>query len=83
MVKEAGLAARLIYDDYERRSGLIRILPPETTPEAAASGAAEELGDLRDGAWSLDAVLPKWRKAGVSELVGSSRPLDLSAASGD
>ena len=26
-VKEPGLAARLVYDDYERRSGLIRILP--------------------------------------------------------
>src|SRR5947208_14364092 len=34
------------------------------------------------GAWSLDAVLPKWRKAGVSEPVGSPRLLDLSAASG-
>ena len=55
-VKQEGLLDHLIYDDYERRSGLIRILPPETTPEAAASGAAEELGDLRDGAWSLDAA---------------------------
>ena len=33
------------------------------------------------GKWSLDAVLlRKWRKGGVSELVQSGRPLDLSAA---
>jgi len=32
------------------------------------------------GEWSLDAVLPKRRKAGVSELVSSSRPLDLAGA---
>jgi uncharacterized membrane protein YphA (DoxX/SURF4 family) len=31
------------------------------------------------GEWSLDAVLHKGRKAGVSELVPSGRPLDLAA----
>ncbi|HEY2888944.1 MAG TPA: alpha-amylase/4-alpha-glucanotransferase domain-containing protein, partial [Candidatus Limnocylindrales bacterium] len=54
-VKQEGLLDHLTYDAYERRSGLIRVLPPDTTPEAAASGSAEELGDLRDGAWSLEA----------------------------
>jgi len=32
------------------------------------------------GEWSLDAVLPKKRKVGVSELVPSGRPLDLAGA---
>src|SRR5215475_8565922 len=31
------------------------------------------------GKWSLDAMLPKWRKV-VSELVSSRRPLDLAGA---
>ena len=31
-VKEPGLAARLVYDDYERRSALIRILLPAVRP---------------------------------------------------
>ncbi len=52
-VKQAGLLAHLTYDAYERRSGLVRILPPDATPADAASGAAAELGDLRDGAWSI------------------------------
>jgi uncharacterized membrane protein YphA (DoxX/SURF4 family) len=34
------------------------------------------------GAWSLDEVLRKWRKAGVSELVAAGRPLDWSTATG-
>jgi hypothetical protein len=34
------------------------------------------------GKWSLDAVLlRKWRKGGVSQLVRSGKPLDLSLAS--
>ena len=32
------------------------------------------------GQWSLDAVLPKKRKVGVSKLVSSGRPLDLARA---
>ena len=45
-VKEAGLAARLIYDDYERRSGLVRILPADATAESWGAGGCGELGDL-------------------------------------
>jgi hypothetical protein len=54
LVKQEGLLDHLTYDAYERRSGLVRILPADTTPEAAASGVAEELGDLRDGTWTID-----------------------------
>jgi alpha-amylase len=56
MVKQEGLLEHLTYDAYERRSGLIRILPTGTTPEAAAAGTAEELGDLRDGSWTIEDV---------------------------
>ena len=49
LVKEAGLAARLVYDDYERRSGLIRILPAEATAESWGGGGRDELGDLATG----------------------------------
>jgi hypothetical protein len=48
-VKEAGLAAHLVYDEYERRSGLVRILPADATPESWAAGGRGELGDLATG----------------------------------
>ncbi len=48
-VKEAGLAAHLIYDDYERRSGLVRILPADATPESWGAGGRGELGDFATG----------------------------------
>ncbi len=56
MVKQEGLLEHLRYDAYERRSGLVRILPLTTTAEEAVAGTAEELGDLRDGAWTLEAL---------------------------
>jgi alpha-amylase len=54
MVKQEGLLEHLRYDAYERRSGLLRILAAGTAPEDALSGAAGELADLRDGAWTLE-----------------------------
>jgi alpha-amylase len=56
--KEAGLAAQLHYDPFERRSGLVRILARETTPEAWATGRATELGDAVDGAFEIDILEP-------------------------
>jgi len=58
MVKEEGLAARLFYDDHERRSGLVRFLPNDTTPEAFAQAAETELADLRDGDFAVDHLAP-------------------------
>src|SRR4029079_17428038 len=58
MVKEAGLSARLFYDDHELRSGLVRFLAPDTTPQAFATAAATELGDLRDGEFAVDHLAP-------------------------
>jgi alpha-amylase len=54
MTKEAGLADQLHYDAYERRSGLVRLLSTDTTPEAWSTGEAAELGDAVDGAFEID-----------------------------
>jgi len=59
MVKEEGLAARLCYDDHERRSGLVRFLEPDVSPAAVAIAAERELGDFRDGEWQVDHVAPR------------------------
>jgi 4-alpha-glucanotransferase len=56
--KEEGLADRLVYDDHERRSGLVRFLAPDTTPDALARVAEVELGDLRDGEFAVDHLGP-------------------------
>ncbi len=58
MVKEEGLAARLCYDDHERRSGLLRFLEPDVSPAAVAIAAERELGDFRDGEWQVDHLAP-------------------------
>jgi alpha-amylase len=46
--KESGLAGLLNYDDYERRSGLVHVLPAGTTPEAFARAEIDELADVVD-----------------------------------
>jgi alpha-amylase len=56
--KEAGLADQLHYDPFERRSGLVRILTSDTTPEAWSTGQATELGDAVDGAFEIDILEP-------------------------
>jgi alpha-amylase len=53
-IREKGLAQHLIYDAYERRSGLIRVLAPEATPDDWATGRATELGDVVDGAFAVE-----------------------------
>jgi alpha-amylase len=58
MVKEEGLAGRLHYDDHERRSGLVRFLAPGTTPAELAVAGETELGDFRDGEFSVRNLEP-------------------------
>ncbi len=56
-MKESGLAGRLHYDGYERRSGLVHVLPEGTTPEAFARAEIDELADLVDRPYEvLEAV---------------------------
>ena len=52
-VKEPGLAARLVYDAHERRSGLVRALSPDATADDWAMARATELGDAVDGAFEV------------------------------
>jgi alpha-amylase len=52
-VKEPGLAARLVYDAYERRSGLVRALAPDAAADDWAMARAAELGDVVDGAFEV------------------------------
>ena len=56
LTKEPGLAARLHYDPYERRSGLVRFLAPDTDATAWANGDAVELGDAVEGVYRLSSL---------------------------
>jgi alpha-amylase len=53
-IREKGLATHLVYDAYERRSGLIRCLATDATPEDWAMARATELGDVVDGAFAVE-----------------------------
>jgi len=56
--REPGLAERLRYDAYERRSGLVHLLAPGSTASAFAAGEAAELGDAVDGSYEVVALEP-------------------------
>ena len=56
MVKEAGLSRQLFYDPFERRSGLVRFLATDTTPESWARGEATELGDAVESPYELTSL---------------------------
>jgi 4-alpha-glucanotransferase len=51
--KESGLAGLLHYDDYERRSGLVHVLPAGTTPGTFARAEIEERADFVDGPYQV------------------------------
>jgi hypothetical protein len=53
-VKEPGLADKLVYDDYERRSGLIRILAADATASSWGAGGRGDLADFVDGAFRVE-----------------------------
>ena len=59
MTKEQGLAAQLHYDDYERRSGLVRFLDPATEPDAWAT--ADGRGARGRGGPAVRPGLPRGR----------------------
>ena len=67
--REPGLAARLRYDAYERRSGLVHLFGPGVTAGAFADGTATELGDAVDGPYEVVGL-----EAGV---VGLVRDVDV------
>jgi alpha-amylase len=55
--KQEGLAELLQYDTYERRSGLVRLLPPTTTPAEVADGGARDVVAAHDGPWTVTAIV--------------------------
>jgi len=78
-VKQEGLLDHLRYDAYERRSGLVRILAAGADAEAATSGTADELSDLRDGTWtlqSLDGGRVVLRRLGQIPMAGEPVPIE-------
>jgi alpha-amylase len=84
--KEPGLAGRLRYDAYERRSGLVRFLDPDLTQDAWSGGTAAELGDALDGPFTvseLDVASLRLVRAGSvdaghgSQAVQVEKQLDL------
>jgi hypothetical protein len=52
-VNDPGMSQRLWYDDYERRSGLVHLLPADTGPDAFEQSSFEELGDFVSGAFEV------------------------------
>ncbi len=80
LVKESGLSEQLHYDAYERRSGLVRFLAPDSTADDWASARAAELGDAVDGAFRLEQLeldrLVASRLASVTS-VGAVRPAEV------
>ncbi|HYH92316.1 MAG TPA: alpha-amylase/4-alpha-glucanotransferase domain-containing protein [Candidatus Saccharimonadales bacterium] len=52
--KEPGLDRFLVYDRFERRSGLVRFLPSDVSAEAWATARAPELGDAVEGAYEVE-----------------------------
>jgi hypothetical protein len=56
--KQEGLAELLQYDSYERRSGLVRLLPPGATAADVADGGALDIVPALDAAWTLASVVP-------------------------
>jgi hypothetical protein len=57
MAKETGLSAALIYDDHERRSGLVRLLDVDGDP----------VGDSVNGPWTLDESDQAWLSVSRAE----------------
>jgi alpha-amylase len=76
MTKEPGLADRLHYDPFERRSGLVRFLKPDTKPATWATGDAVELGDAIHGAFEVASLeagrLVVTRDASIASATGAA-----------
>jgi 4-alpha-glucanotransferase len=82
MTKEAGLSKQLFYDAFERRSGLVRFLPLDTTPDSWATARATELGDAVESPYAVAQLttdrLVVTREATVSDGRGGSAAVIVS-----
>jgi alpha-amylase len=84
--REPGLAARLYYDGYERRGGLVHLLAPGTSAESFATAAAAELSDAHAGSYDVvevgDATIVLLRDV-IVEAPGSATSAAADATTGD
>jgi len=53
-LKEPDLADRLLYDAYERRAALLRVLPADGTPASWRAGGGPDRADLVNGRWDVE-----------------------------
>ena len=78
-VNEPGISKRLWYDDYERRSGLVHLLPLGTTPEQFEQTDYQELGDFVAGSFEVvrsgDGQIVLEREGVLRQADGSGVPL--------
>ncbi|MFO7533944.1 MAG: alpha-amylase/4-alpha-glucanotransferase domain-containing protein [Candidatus Limnocylindrales bacterium] len=78
-VNEPGISSRLWYDDYERRSGLVHLLPPETTAETFEQASFDELGDFVSGPFEVagtgDGMVELVRDGSIRHVDGTSSSL--------
>ena len=82
---ESGLATRLHYDAYERRSGLVHLLPAVGSPdapslEAYATAAFRELGDFVEGPFDIASTGRRqavFERVGRLETAAGPRPLRI------
>jgi alpha-amylase len=56
--REPGLVELLVYDTYERRSGLVHLLDPKVTPDDFIHARFRQLGDFVDGPFELIELAP-------------------------
>jgi len=77
-VKEPGLAALLVYDEYERRSGLLRVLAPDATAGSWGAGGRDDLADFVAGPYRiirLDRDRAVLARDGRATIAGITSPL--------
>ena len=75
--KETGLANRLVYDAYERRGALVRVLPSDASAADWRAGGGEDLGDFVDGPHAVVALEPGRLVVRRSGTVAGDTRLDL------
>ena len=61
---ERGLVERLVYDAYERRSGLVHLLDPQVTPDEFIQARFRQRGDFVDRPFALVDLAPNRLVAG-------------------
>jgi hypothetical protein len=78
-VNDPGMSQRLWYDGYERRSGLVHLMPPGTSADDFEQAAFEELGDFVSGEFTVTHATAEQvvleRNGGISRGDGSCAPL--------